>query len=165
MTQTHPWEVMEMNKFSNNQYHSLSKLILKNGILKFIKNKVIVRVQNPYGLNLIDLIESLPNLRVVINYIIWRAVNSVAYKLSEPVRKAKKKFYSSYGKTSSDVEKWRECVIDAREYFVYGTNALYMSRYSDNQTIRQVEKMTEQIKETFMQSIEKVMNKIIPFVL
>lgn len=148
-------ETTSVHVMKNGINYELSDFILGNRIIRNVSNDTVVQLQQPYIDKLNHLLDCLPK-RTVINYIIWRLINSVAHKLSEPIREAKRRFYSAYGKISRVRERWLECVDDASEYLSHATNAIYVRRYSDWETLARIESMTDQILEKYKSTIADV---------
>lgn len=145
----------DLFSLSNEDFGGLSTFITENIVPKNISNNTIVRVQYVY-ISRFDEITRGTSKRALVNYVIWRMINSVSDKLGGAIRTVRDNFYSTIGKVSIEREKWMDCVDDARKYMSHATNALYVQEYSDPETITKVKEMAREILKNFKAMLKNV---------
>ncbi|XP_043270899.1 neprilysin-2-like [Venturia canescens] len=116
----------------------------------------IVNVLTPrYFANLEDLLKTTPK-RTQANYLIWQAMSNLLPHLNDAIRDKVQIFMATYFGNTERKSQSRECIETVLAKLPLATSAMYVRKYSDEETKRNIAKMVMDIKEQYNITLSQI---------
>lgn len=140
-------------KYSTISWKEYFNILLKPNTIEDHDEVVVVDPSffNKFG----NLTEYIP-VRDQANYIMWKVIQPMISYLNDNVRRSELQFLTDTNGQRKRESRWKECISLIKDNLGHSIGSLYIKKYFNKETKRDVQELFNSLKEAFRIILEKV---------